>query len=89
MMVWLIPHHFSLGKAKHPPNLLFILDKAGRWLVDDKKRNRKMEMGRMSSTVVAFVRGLAEADVPLKRGLWLRGRWHSAKSYETVQPIRR
>ena len=38
--------------------------------------------------MVAFVRGVAEADVLLKKGLWLRGRWHSVKRYEAVQPIR-
>jgi len=30
---------------------------------------------------------MAEADVLLKKGLWLRGRWHSVKRCETVQPI--
>ena len=37
---------------------------------------------------MAFVRGVAEADVLLKKGLWLRGRWHSVRRYEAVQPIR-
>jgi len=46
------------------------------------------KMGRLSSTVVAFVRGVGEAEVLLKKGLWLGGRWHSVKRYEAVQPIR-
>ena len=38
--------------------------------------------------MVAFVRGVAKADVLLKKGLWLGGRWHSVKRYEAGQPIR-
>jgi len=66
----------------------FILAEGARWLVDEKERKRREKLGRMSSTVVAFVRGVVEADVLLKKGLWLGGRWHSVKRYEAVQPIR-
>ena len=66
----------------------FILAEGARWLVGEKERKRRESLGRMSSMVVAFVRGVAEADVLLKKGLWLRGRWHSVKRYEAVQPIR-
>ena len=66
----------------------FILAEGARWLVGEKERARREALGRMSSTVVAFVRGVAEADVILKKGLWLGGRWHSVKRYEAVQPIR-
>ena len=66
----------------------FILTEGTRWLVGEKERGRRERMGRTSSTVVAFVRGVAEADVLMKKGLWLRGRWHSVKRYEAVQPIR-
>ena len=54
----------------------------------EKERARRESLGRTSSMVVAFVRGVVEADVLLKKGLWLRGRWHSVKRYEAVQPIR-
>ena len=57
-------------------------------MVGEKERARRESLGRMSSTVVALVRGVAEADVLLKKGLWLGGRWHSVKRYEAVQPIR-
>jgi len=30
----------------------------------------------------------AVADVLLKKGMWLGGRWHSVKRYESVEPIR-
>ena len=66
----------------------FILAEGGGWLVEEEERKRRERWGRTSSTVVAFVRGVAEADVLLKKGLWLRGRWHSVKKYEAVQPIR-
>ena len=66
----------------------FILAEGARWLVDEKERERRKKTGRLSSTVVAFVRGVAEAEVLLKKGLWLGGRWHSVKRYEAVQPIR-
>ena len=66
----------------------FILAEGARWLVEEKERKRREKLGRMSSTVVAFIRGVAEADVLLKKGLWLGGRWHSVKRYEAVQPIR-
>ena len=66
----------------------FILAEGSRWLVDEKERARREKMGRLSSTVVAFVRGVGEAEMLLKKGLWLRGRWHSVKRYEAVQPIR-
>ena len=66
----------------------FILAEGGRWLVGEEERKRRERWGRTSSTVVAFVRGVAEADVLLKKGLWLKGRWHSIKRYEAVQPIR-
>ena len=66
----------------------FILTEGTRWLVGEKERARREKLGRTSSTVVAFVRGVAEADVLLKKGLWMRGRWHSVKRYEAVQPIR-
>ena len=52
----------------------FILTEGARWLVGEKERMRREALGRMSSTVVAFVRGVVEADVPLKKGLWLGGR---------------
>jgi len=54
----------------------------------EKERIRREKMGRLSSTVVAFVRGVGEAEVLMKKGLWLGGRWHSVKRYEAVQPIR-
>ena len=54
----------------------------------EKERARREKYGHTSSTVVAFVRGVAEADILLKKGLWLKGRWHSVKRYEAVQPIR-
>ena len=57
-------------------------------MVGEKERERRERLGRMSSIVVAFVRGVAEAEVLMKKGLWLRGRWHSVKRYEAVQPIR-
>ena len=66
----------------------FILAEGVRWLVGEKERARREALGRMSSMVVAFVRDAAEADVLLKKGLWLGGRWHSVKRYEAVQPIR-
>ena len=47
--------------------------------MNEKERKRRESLGRMSSTVVVFVRGVAEADVLLKKDLWLRGRWHSVK----------
>ena len=52
----------------------------------EKERARREKYGHTSSTVVAFVRGVAEADILLKKGLWLKGRWHSVKRYEAVQP---
>ena len=66
----------------------FILAVGARWLVEEKERKMREKMERMSSTMVAFVRGVAEANVLLKKGLWLGGRWHSVKTYEAVQPIR-
>ena len=66
----------------------FILAEGARWLEGEKESARGEALGRMSSTVVAFVRGVAEADVLLKKGLWLGGRWYSVKRYEAVQPIR-
>ena len=41
------------------------------WTEGEEKRERS---GRTSSTVVAFVRGVAEVEVLMKKGLWLRGR---------------
>jgi len=66
----------------------FILAEGSRWLVPENERERREKMGRLSSTVVAFVRGVGETEVLLKKGLWLGGRWHSVKRYEVVQPIR-
>ena len=66
----------------------FILAEGARWLVDEKERERRRKTGRLSSTVVAFVRGVAEAEVLLKKDLWLGGKWHSVKRYEAVQPVR-
>ena len=66
----------------------FMLGEGARWLVGEKERGRREKMGRTSSTVVAFVRGVAEADVILKKGLWLGGGWHWVKRYEAVQQIR-
>ena len=66
----------------------FVLAEGARWLVGEKERARREALGHMSSMVVAFVRRVAEADVLLKKGVWLGGRWHSVKRYEAVQPIR-
>jgi len=66
----------------------FILTEGARWLVDEKERARREKMGRLSSTVVAFVKGIGEVEVLLKKGLWLGGRWNSVKRYAAVQPIR-
>ena len=66
----------------------FILAEGARWLVDEKERVRRQALGWQSSTVVVFVRGVAETDALMKKSLWLRGRWHSVKRYEAVQPIR-
>lgn len=49
----------------------FILAEGARWLVGEEERKRREGMGRVSSTVVAFVRSVAEADVLLKKDLWL------------------
>ena len=56
--------------------------------MDEKKRARRERMGQQSSTVVAFVRGVAKTDVLLKKGLWLGGSWYSVNRYEAVQPVR-
>jgi len=66
----------------------FILAEGARWLVDEKERARREALGRLSSTVVVFVRGVAETDILMRKGLWLGGRWHSVKRYEAVQPVR-
>ena len=46
-----------------------LLAKGARWLVGEKERGRREKLGRTSSTVVAFVRGVTEADVLLKKEL--------------------
>ena len=66
----------------------FILAEGARWLVGEKERKRREVLGHTSSTIVAFVRGVVEVDVLLKKGLWLGGRWPLVKMYEAVQPIR-
>ena len=57
-------------------------------MVEDRERERRVRLGRTSSTVVAIGRGVAEAEVLIKKGLWLRGRWQSVRRYEVVQPTR-
>ena len=54
-------------------------------MVGEKERARREALGRMSSTVVVFVRGVAEADVLLKKGWWLGGT--SAKIYFTSDAL--
>ena len=56
-------------------------------MVGEKERAKRERLGRTSSTVVAFIRGVVVAEVLMKKRLWLKGRWHSVKRYEAVQPI--
>jgi len=47
----------------------FILTDGVRCLVDERERVRREKMGHQSSTVVAFVRGVAETEVLLRTEL--------------------
>jgi len=57
----------------------FILVEGARWLVEEKEMARRKALGWQSSTVEVFVRGVAETDAVMRKGLWLEGRWHSVK----------
>jgi len=46
----------------------FILAEGSRWLVDDKEVERRRKMGWLSSTGVAFVRGVGGGELLLNKG---------------------
>ena len=67
----------------------FVICEGARWLVDEKEVARRKSLGKTSSTVVVFVRGASDVAGLLRKGLWLRGRWHSVRKFEAVQPDRK
>jgi len=63
----------------------FVICEGARWLVDEKEVDRRKSLGKTSSTVVVFVCGTSDVAGLLRKGLWLRGRWHSVRKFEAVQ----
>ena len=57
--------------------------------MDEEEVARKKGLGKMSSTVVVFMRGASDVAGLLRCGLWMDGRWHSVRRFEAVQPVRK
>ena len=60
-----------------------------RWLVDEKKRDKRIKEGKTSSTVFAMVRGGKEVDKLFRLGMWLASRWCSVRRFLAVKPVRK
>jgi len=67
----------------------YVICEGARWLVDEEEVVQRKCLGKTSSTVVVFFRGASDVAGLMKRGFWLGGRWHSVRSFEAVQPVRK
>ena len=60
-----------------------------RWLVGEEELEKRKVSGRLSSTVVARVRGMEVMGQLCRSGLWVGGYWCSVKRFVAVQPRRK
>jgi len=60
-----------------------------RWLVGEEELEKRKMSGRLSSTVVARVRGMEVMGQLCRSGLWVGGYWYSVKRFVAVQPRRK
>jgi len=60
-----------------------------RWLVGEEELEKRKVGGRLSSTVVARVRGMEMMGQLCRSGLWVGGYWCSVKRFVAVQPRRK